>query len=98
MPKATKVTVGELFDKVVDIKDKIYSDHPDIGGVLVHLLAVEDMNTIVNTKPFVFNLASPGTDDCAQTTPKPGQNGPNLLGMDLSTKRSTSCSILLSKQ
>ena len=76
LPKATKVTVGDLFDTVVKIKDRIFSDHPNIGGVLVHLLAVEDMDTIVNTKPFVFNLASPGTDDCSQTMPKPGQNGP----------------------
>ncbi len=53
------LTVGQLFDKVVEIKDQIYSDYPEIGGVLVHMVPLEKLEACLNKKhPFEFNLSS----------------------------------------
>jgi len=75
--KPSIFTAGQLFDKVVEIKNQIYSDYPDIGGVLVHLADLETLQTLV-TDPtgFEFNLSSGGGNfmsDCSL----PGQNKPN---------------------
>ena len=74
------LTVGELFDKVVEIKDQIYSDYPEIGGVLVHMVPLEGIDAILHpsnkSKKFEFNLSSqsPGfMADCSMT----GQNKQN---------------------
>ena len=57
--KPSIFTAGQLFDKVVDIKNQIYSDYPDIGGVLVHLADLETLQTLVtDTTEFEFNLSS----------------------------------------
>lgn len=72
MPKSPQQTVHQLFNMATDIRDKIYGEHPTLGGVMVHLLALEDMESIANAKNFVFNTASAGTADCAMV----GQSKP----------------------
>lgn len=52
------LTVGQLFDKVVEIKDQIYTDYPEIGGVLVHMVPLEKLKQCLNKKHFEFNLSS----------------------------------------
>lgn len=77
IPKPSIFTAGQLFDKVVEIKNQIYSDYPDIGGVLVHLADLETLKTLVaDTTEFEFNLSSGGGNflcDCSLL----GQNKPN---------------------
>jgi hypothetical protein len=75
--KPSIFTAGQLFDKVVEIKNQIYTDYPDIGGVLVHLADLETLQKLV-TDPtgFEFNLSSGGGNflcDCSLL----GQNKPN---------------------
>jgi hypothetical protein len=53
---APRVTAGELFDKIVVIKDNIYSQQPNLGGILVHMLPLEDLEAINNQSDFIFNL------------------------------------------
>lgn len=74
--KYPQVTAGELFDKVVEIQNDIYEKNPDIGGILVHLLTLEQMENIVNQKEFSLKFSSGGIDaftDCSM----PGQNKQN---------------------
>jgi hypothetical protein len=74
--KPSRVTVGELFDKVVEIKNQIYTDYPDIGGVLVHLAPLEGLQDILKNPNFEFNLSSGGQSfmtDCSMV----GQNKQN---------------------
>ena len=74
--KPSRVTAGELFDKVVQIKDQIYTDYPNIGGVLVHLAELEGLKDIINKPNFEFNLSSGGESfmtDCSMV----GQNKQN---------------------
>jgi hypothetical protein len=57
--KPSMFTAGQLFDKVVEIKNQIYSDYPDIGGVLVHLADLETLQKLVSDPTgFEFNLSS----------------------------------------
>ena len=51
-----RLTAGELFDKVVAIRDNIYSNQPDLGGILVHLLPLEGLEAINAQKEFSFSL------------------------------------------
>lgn len=58
----------ELFDKIKDIQSKIYKDHPDIGGVLVHLMPLESIENVISAKDFKFDFSIPGSCDCSETT------------------------------
>ena len=75
--KPSIFTAGQLFDKVVNIKNQIYSDYPDIGGVLVHLADLETLQQLV-TDPtgFEFNLSS-GSGNFISDCSLLGQNKPN---------------------
>ena len=71
-----QVTAGELFDKVVEIQNDIYEKNPEIGGILVHLMSLEQMEKIVNEKEFNLKFSSGGIGaftDCSI----PGQNKQN---------------------
>jgi hypothetical protein len=71
-----KVTAGELFDKIVEIQNDIYEKNPNIGGILVHLMTLEQMEKIVNEKEFSLKFSSGGIGaftDCSM----PGQNKQN---------------------
>ena len=76
MSEYPQVTAGELFDKVVEIQNDIYGKNPDIGGILVHLMELEQMEQIVNNKKFSLKFNSGGIGaftDCSI----PGQNKQN---------------------
>lgn len=87
MSKAPRVTAGELFDTVVNIQERIFDQHPNVGGILVHLLALDDLKTITYAKNFVMTLASGGpaamTDCSFSQTPAPNCSAWTYLRKDL---------------
>lgn len=87
MSKTPRVTAGKLFDTVVDIQDRIFAQHPNVGGILVHLLALDDLKKITYADNFVMTLASGGpaamTDCSFSQTPAPNCSAWTYLRKDL---------------